>query len=113
MIVGSLAGVAVLYELVSLAHGDQLEAQLHSPSALWTGAACMFVFGMGLAMVAPRVARGFASFTAVGALAAASVAASGTEAAYAGPLACVGTAAALVVAASFRRSRWRNRARMT
>ena len=97
MVVGSVAGVAVLYELVSLAHRQQLAAQLHSPTNVWLGAACLFVFGYGLALVAPRVARWFGMFTAAGGWAAGSIAAYGGESLYAVPLLCLGLAAALIV----------------
>jgi hypothetical protein len=102
MVVGSLAGVAVLYELVSLAHRGQLASRLHSTDNVWLGAACLFMFGWGLALVAPRVARGLGMVTAAGAWAAGSIAASGNESAYAVPLLCLGLAAVLVVIASFR-----------
>src|SRR5947209_19890374 len=62
VVVGSVAGIAVLYELVSLAHRSELATQLHSPMNVWLAAACLFVFGYGLALVAPRVARWFAMF---------------------------------------------------
>ena len=51
MVVGCLAGVAVLFELVSLAHRGQLEARLHDPVDVMLGAACLLVFGWGLALV--------------------------------------------------------------
>jgi len=111
MVVGSLAGVAVLFELVSLAHRAQLESQLHDPVDVMLGAACLFVFGWGLALVAPRVARWFAMFVAMGAAAAAAVAAKGTESAYTIPLLCVGVAAVFVVFASYRGDRQERRAR--
>jgi len=111
MVVGSLAGVAVLYELVSLAHGGQLEARLHSPTNVMLGAACLVFFGCGLALVAPKVGRWFGLFTATGAGAAAAVAASGTETAYTVPLLCVGAAALLMVVASYRGDRLERRAR--
>ena len=111
MVVGCLAGVAVFFELVSLAHRGQLEARLHSPVDVMLGAACLFVFGWGLALVAPKVARWLAMLTAAGAGAAAAIAASGTESVYAAPLACVGAAAALVVFASYRGERQERRAR--
>jgi len=110
MVVGSLAGVAVFYELVSLAHRGQLTAKLHSPGNVWLGAACVFVFGWGLALVAPRVARWFGMFTAAGGWAAGAIAASGNESAYAVPLLCVGLAGALVVLASHRSENQRGRA---
>jgi hypothetical protein len=111
MVVGSLAGVAVLFELVSLAHRGQLEARLHSPTDVMLGAACVFVFGWGLALVAPKVARWFALFTATGSAAAAAVAASGNENVYTVPLLCVGVAAMLVVWASYRGDRQERKAR--
>jgi hypothetical protein len=113
MLVGSLAGVAVLYELVSLANSEQLEARLHSASNVYIAAACLFVFGWGLALVAPRVARWFAMLTVAGAAAAGAIAVSGPETAFAVPLFCVGLAAALIVLASYRGERQEHRARMT
>lgn len=113
MVVGSLGGVAVLFELVSLAHRGQLDARLHSPTDVIIGAACLFVFGWGLALVAPRVGRWFGLFVATGAGAAASIAASGTEKAYTVPLLCVGAAALLMVFASYRGDRQERRARTT
>jgi hypothetical protein len=112
MLVGSLAGVAVLYELMSLADRGQLEARLHSTSNVYIAAACLFVFGWGLALVAPKVARWFAMLTVAGAAAAGAVAASGSQAAFAVPLFCVGLAAALVVFASFRGEKQERKARM-
>jgi predicted outer membrane lipoprotein len=64
---------------------------------VWLGAACLFVFGYGLALVAPRVARWFGMFTAAGGWAAGSIAAYGGESLYAVPLLCLGLAAALIV----------------
>ena len=111
MVVGSLAGVAVFFELVSLAHHGQLEARLQSPTNVMLGAACLFVFGWGLALVAPKIARWLGLFTATGAGAAASIAASGNESAYSLPLLCVGAAAMLIVWASYRGDRQERRAR--
>jgi hypothetical protein len=111
MVVGSLAGVAVLYGLVSTANRGQLEARLHSPMDVMIGAACLLVFGWGLALVAPRTARWLAMFTAAGAAAAGSIAASGSERLYAVPLFCVGAAAALIVFASYRGDRQARKAR--
>ena len=111
MVIGSFAGVAVLFGLVSTANQGQLEARLHSPTDVIIGAACLFVFGWGLALVAPKTARWFAMFTAAGAAAAGSIAASGSERAYATPLFCVGLAAALIVFASYRGDRQERRAR--
>ena len=111
MVVGSLAGVAVLFELVSLAHRGQLEARLHSPTNVALGAACLFIFGWGLALVAPKVARWFGLFVATGAGAAAAVAASGAEKAYTVPLLGVGGAALLMVFASYKGDRQERRAR--
>jgi hypothetical protein len=102
VVVGSVAGVAVLYELVSLAHRKELAAQLHSPTNVWLGAACLFVFGYGLALVAPRVARWLGMFTAAGGWAAGSIAAYGGESLYAVPLLCLGLAAALIVLGAVR-----------
>ncbi|MBV8304789.1 MAG: hypothetical protein JOZ04_11300 [Acidimicrobiia bacterium] len=113
MVVGSLAGVAVLYELVSLAHRGQLEKTLHSPTDVLLGAACLLVFGWGLALVAPRVGRAFALFTATGAAAAAAIAASGNERAFSVPLCWVAGASLLVVWASYRPDRQERRARTT
>jgi hypothetical protein len=110
MVVGSLAGVAVFYELVSLAHRGQLAAKVHSPSNIWLGAACVFSFGWGLALMAPKVARWFGMFTAVGGWAAGAIAASGNESSYAVPLLCLGLAGALVVLASYRSENQRGRA---
>ena len=112
MVVGSLAGLAVLFELVALANGGKLEAQLHSPTDVMIGAACLFVFGWGLALVAAHTARWFGLFVVAGAAAAGAIAASGSEHDFAGPLFCVGLAAALVVFASFRGDRQTRRARM-
>jgi hypothetical protein len=111
MIVGSIAGVAVLFELVSLAHRGQLEATLHSTTNVTVGAACLLVFGWGLALVAPRVGRWFGLFAAMGAGAAAAIAASGTEKAYTVPLICVGAAAMLIVFASYKGDRQERRSR--
>jgi len=111
VVVGSVAGVAVLYELVSLAHRSELARQLHSPTNVYLAAACLFVFGYGLAQVAPGVARGFGMFTAAGAWAAGSIAAYGHEPLYAVPLLCLGLAAALVVIAALRTSHQQRRAR--
>ena len=113
MVVGCLAGVAVLFELVSLAHRGQLEARLHDPVDVMLGAACLFIFGWGLALVAPKVARWLAMFTAMGAGAAAAIAASGNESAFTVPLLCVGAAAVLLVFASYRGDRQERRARTT
>ena len=111
MVVGSLAGVAVLYELVSLAHQGQLANRLHSPTDVMLGAACVFVFGWGVALVTPRVGRWFGMFTATGAAAAGAIAASGAESDYTVPLLCVGAAAMLMVWASYRGDRQTRRAR--
>ncbi|MBV9413304.1 MAG: hypothetical protein JO148_17055 [Acidimicrobiia bacterium] len=111
MVLGSLAGVALLYELVSVAHRGQLEARLHDPTNVMLGAACLFVFGWGLALVAPKTARWFGMFAAAGAAAAGAIAASGTERAYAIPLICVGLSGALVVFASFRGEKQERKAR--
>jgi hypothetical protein len=113
MIVGSIAGVAVLYELVSLANRGQLEARLHTPSDVFIGAACLFVFGWGLALVAPKTARWFAMFIAAGAAAAGAIALSGSENAFALPLVSIGVAAALIVFASYRGDKQERRARTT
>jgi len=111
MIVGSIAGVAVLYELVWIANQGQLEARLHSPSNVFIGAACLLMFGWGLALVAPRVGRWFALFTLAGAAAAGAIAASGTESAFAPPLFGAAAAAGAVVFASYRGERQARRAR--
>ena len=111
MLVGSLAGVAVLYELVSMAHNDQLAARLHSPSNVWLLAVCVFVFGWGLATIASRVGRWFGLFAAAGGWAAGSIAASNGQKDYAVPLLCLGLAAALMVFASFRGDRQLRRSR--
>jgi hypothetical protein len=113
MLVGSVAGVAVLFELVSLADRGQLETHLHTASDVYIGAACLFVFGWGLALVAPKTARWFAMFIVAGAAAAGALAAKSTESTFAVPLLCVGLAAVLVVFASFRGDRQEHRARMT
>jgi len=113
MIVGSVAGVAVLYELVSLANRGQLEARLHSPSDVYIAAGCLFVFGWGLALVAPKTARWFGMFTAAGAAAAGAIAASGSERAFAVPIFSIGLAAALVVGASYLGERQEHKARVT
>jgi len=113
MVVGSLAGVAVLFELVWMSNHNQLAERFHSPDNVWIAAACFFVFGWGLALVAPRVARWLGMFTAAGAWAAASIAASGNEPDYVLPLICVGVAAALMVLASFKGEHQIRRARMT
>jgi hypothetical protein len=111
MVVGSLTGVAVLFELVSLANRAQLEARFHSPTDVMLGAACLFVFGWGLALVAPRTARWLAMFTTAGAAAAGAIAAAGSEQPFAVPLFCVGLAAAAVVFASYRGEKQERRAR--
>jgi hypothetical protein len=113
MLVGSLAGVAVLYELVSLADRGQLETHLHTASDVYIAAACVFVFGWGLALVAARTARWFAMFTVAGTAAAGAIAASGAESAFALPLFSVGLAAVLVVFASYRGEHQEHKARMT
>lgn len=113
MVVGSLAGVAVLFQLVWISHHNQLGARFGSPDNVWIAAACFFVFGWGLALVAPKVARSLAMFTAAGAWAAGSIAASGGESEYAIALLCLGLAAAIVVLASFKGDRQMGRARMT
>jgi len=113
MLVGSLAGVAVLYELVSLADRGQLEAHLHTASDVYIGAACLFVFGWGLALVAPKAARWFAMFIVAGAAAAGAIAAKGSESMFALPLFSVGLAAILIVFASYRGDRQEHKARMT
>src|SRR4051794_25646200 len=102
MVVGSLAEVAVFFQLVWISHHQELALRFHSPDNVWIGAACVFMFGWGLALVAPRVARALGMFTAAGAWAAAAIAASGPEKAYTVPLACAGLGAALVVLASFK-----------
>jgi hypothetical protein len=86
---------------------------MHAPVDVMLGAACLFVFGWGLALVAPKVARWLALFTAMGAGAAAAIAAKGTESAYTVPLVCVGAAAILVVFASYRGDHQEHRARTT
>ena len=113
MIVGSIAGVAVLYELVYLANQGQLEARLHSPTDVFIGAACLFVFGWGLALVAPKTARWFGMFTAAGAAAAGAIALSGNESFYALPIFSIGIAATLVVFASYRGEKQERTARTT
>ena len=111
MLVGSVAGVAVLYELVSLADRGQLETHLHTASDVYIGAACLFVFGWGLALVAPKTARWLGMFIVAGAAAAGAIAANGTEPTFAVPLFCVGFAAVLIVFASFRGERQESKAR--
>jgi hypothetical protein len=111
MIVGTVAGVAVLFELVSLAHRGQLEARLHSTTDVYIAAACLFVFGWGLALVAPKTARWFGMVTAAGAAAAGAIAASGSETAYALPLFSIGIAAVFIVFASYRGDRQERKAR--
>ena len=102
MIVGSLAGVAVLYELVVLAHRTELASRLHSPSNVWVGAACLLVVGWAVAMAAPRVARWFGMFVAAGGFAAGALAGYGqTEAAYALPLLGLGLVGTIIVVASY------------
>jgi len=111
MIFGSVAGVAVLYELVSVANRGQLEARFHSQTDVFIGAACLLVFGWGLALVAPKTARWFGMLTAAGAAAAGAIAASGSEQTYALPLFSIGVAAVLIVFASFRGERQEHKAR--
>jgi hypothetical protein len=111
VVLGSVAGVALLYELLSFAHRSEPGAQFHSPSNVWLGAACLFVFGYGLALVAPRVARWFGMFTAAGGWAAGSIAAYGNETLYAVPLLCLGLVAAVIVLASFRNENQQRRPR--
>ena len=111
MVVGSLAGVAVLFQLVWISNHNQLAERFHSPDNVWIGAACFFVFGWGLALVAPKVARWLGMFTAAGAFAAGSIAASGHESGYAMPLIILGLAAVLVVVASFKGDNQLRRAR--
>ena len=113
MIVGSIAGVAVLYELVYLANRGQLEARLHTPTDVFIGAACLFMFGWGLALVAPKTARWFGMFTAAGAAAAGTIAMTGSENVYALPIFSIGIAAALVVFASYRGDKAERKARTT
>jgi hypothetical protein len=113
MVVGSLAGIAVLYELVLLTHQNQLSSRLHSPGNVWLVAACLFIFGWGLALVAPRVARSFGVFAAVGGWTAGSLAAYGNQKTFAMPLLGVGLAAAVVVLASFLNEHRLRRTRMT
>lgn len=113
MVVGSLAGVAVLFQLVWISDHSQLAERFHSPDNVWIGAACFFVFGWGLALVAPRVARWLGMFTAAGAWAAGSIAAKGGQSGYALPLFALGLAGALVAAASFKGDSELRRARTT
>jgi hypothetical protein len=102
MVVGSLAGVAVLYELVVLAHRSELATQLHSPGNVWVGAACLLVVGWAMAMAAPRVARWFGMFVAAGGWAAGAIAGyRQTEVAYALPLLGFGLVGAIIVVATY------------
>src|SRR6266568_4075135 len=75
MLVGTVAGMAVLYELVSWAAHRQLSQHLHSPSDVWLTAVLMIVIGIPAAVSFPRLVRSFAFLVAVAAAVAASVAA--------------------------------------
>src|SRR4051812_32089092 len=113
MIVGSLAGVAVLCQIVWVADHGELAVRFHNPGNVWIAAACLFIFGWGLALVAPKVARWLAMFSAAGLWAAGSIAANGNERAYALPLLVGGLFAAVVVLASFKGDNQLRKARTT
>src|SRR5438132_12964159 len=86
MLVGAVAGMAVLYELVSWAAHRELSQHLHSPSDVWLTAILMIVIGVPAAVSFPRLVRSFAFFVAVAAAVAASLAAYSNQKTYAVPL---------------------------
>jgi len=90
MILGSIAGVAVLYELVQTAHHHQLADRLHSPADTWLAAGALFVVCFFLTMAVPRIVSWFSLFVMIGAFAAGSIAASNDQANFAVPLLGVG-----------------------
>ena len=101
MVLGSIAGVAVLYELVQSAHQHQLADRLQSPTDVWVAAGALFLIGWMLTFAVPRVVGWFTVFVTVGAWAAGSVAATSNQGSYAVPLLGLGVASGAVAALAF------------
>src|SRR5205823_13614327 len=75
MVLGSIAGVAVLYELVQSAHQHELTTRFQSPTNVWVAAGALFIVGWLLTFAVPRVIGWFSLFVMIGGFAACSVAA--------------------------------------
>jgi hypothetical protein len=102
VVIGSLAGVALLYELVSMTHHHELVARLESPDNVWLAAACLFVFGWALALVWPRMVSRFALFATAAGWAAGAMAAYSNQTVFALPLIGFGLAGAAVAMVAFQ-----------
>ena len=101
MVLGSIAGVALLYELVQSAHQHQLADRLHSTTDVWIGAAVFFLLGWMLTFAVPRVIGWFALFAMIGGWAAGSLAAYSNQATFAVPLLGLGVAGGAVAVVAF------------
>ena len=113
MVLGSIAGVALLYELVQTAHEHLLAERMHAPSNVWAAAAGLFFGGLALAYVVPRFVSWFGLFAMVAGWAAGSIAASTNQSPFAVPLLGLGLAGAAVAVVSFYSDRFLRRPRLT
>jgi len=101
MVLGSIAGVALLYELVQTAHHHELAERLQSPSDVWIAAGVFFLIGWMLTFAIPRVIGWFALFVMVGGWATGSLAAYSNQASFAVPLLGLGLAGGAVAVVAF------------
>lgn len=101
MVLGSIAGVAVLYELVQSAHQHKLADRFHSPANIWWVAAVLFIVGWLLTYAWHRVVGWFALFLMIAGWAAGSLAAYNNQGSYAVPLLGLGLAAGALAVVAF------------
>jgi hypothetical protein len=101
MVLGSIAGAALFYELIQTAHQHQLAERLHSPTDVWIGAGVFFLLGWLLTFAVRRIVGWFALFVMIGSWAASGIAASSNQMAYAVPLLGVGLAAGALAVVAF------------
>jgi hypothetical protein len=113
MVLGSIAGVALLYELMQTAHQHQLAQRLHAPSDVWAAGAAVLFGGLAVAYVAPRFVSWFGLFVMIAGWSSGSVAAYSNQGAYAIPLLGLGLAGAAVAVISFYSDKSLRRPRVT
>ena len=113
MLLGTVAGGTIMYELVSWAATGELSRHVHGPANLLVATAAMVGLGLPAAMALPRTVCPFAFLTAAAAAAASGLAVSGDQHLYAVPLVSLAGASVVVGWASLRLGNRSRRPRTT
>ena len=113
MLLGTVAGGTIIYELVSWAATGDLSRRVHDPANLLAATAVMVGLGLPAAMALPRAVCPFAFLTAAAAAAASGLAVSGDQHLYAVPLVSLAGASVVVGWASLRLGNRTRRPRTT